>query len=220
MIQIAKIQFNPFGENTYILHNGEDAIIVDCGAYNAKEMQTLEAFLTKNNLKPVMVASTHGHIDHICGANNACLQWNIPFALSSLDSEILASNLDYAPSMGFNLKAVPQINIDLSKQSQITLGDDVIDIIPTPGHTPGGVCLYVKNQNFIISGDTLFAGSIGRTDLPGGDYNALMNSIIKNLIPLDGTTKIFPGHGPDTTLAHEAMYNPFITEVMQGEVKY
>lgn len=220
MIQIAKIQFNPFGENTYILHNGTDAIIVDCGAYNAKEMQTLEAFIAKNNLNPIMVAATHGHIDHICGAQNACRHWNIPFAMSSLDSEILVSNLDYAASMGFDLEAVPEITIDLFKLPQITLGEDIISIIPTPGHTPGGVCFYIKNQNALLSGDTLFAQSIGRTDLPGGDYKQLMSSIIKNLIPLDGSTKIFPGHGADTTLAHEAMYNPFITEVMQGEVKY
>lgn len=220
MIQIAKIQFNPFGENTYILYSGTQAIIVDCGASNPKEMQTLEAFLEKNSLKPIMVASTHGHIDHICGAYDACRRWDIPFAMSSLDAEILTSNLDFAASMGFNLDATPQIAIDLSKQTQITLGQDVIDIIPSAGHTPGGVCFYIKAQNFILSGDTLFAGSIGRTDLPGGDYNALMTSIVKNLIPLDGTTKIFPGHGPDTTLAHEAMYNPFVSEVLQGEVKY
>lgn len=222
MIQIAKIQFNPFGENTYVLYNAAicQAIIVDCGCYNAAEEDRLAAFIDKNNLRPIMVLCTHGHIDHICGALSACKRWDIPFALHSADAEVLSSNIEFAESMGFNVPQVPAIDIDLATTKEIKLGDHTIEIIPTPGHTPGGVSLYVRTQDMLLTGDTLFDGSIGRTDLPGGDYKTLMTSIMGNIIPLNGTTKIFPGHGPDSTLAHQAMYNPFITEVMQGEVNY
>lgn len=221
MIQIAKLQFNPFGENTYILYGKSgECIIVDPGCSNAREWSTLTAFVAKNNLKPIIILATHGHVDHVCGADFLVNEYKVPFALSSADAEVLTSNLEFAASMGFDMERVPKIDIDLSKTKQITLDGEVIEIIPTPGHTQGGVCLLMRDQKVMLTGDTLFHGSIGRTDLPGGDYKALMGSILNNLLPLGGDVKFFPGHGSESTLANEATYNPFITEVLNKEVNY
>lgn len=218
MVQIAKIQFNPFGENTYILFNErKQAIIVDPGCSNTKECQTLAAYIQKNEFEPIMVLSTHGHIDHVCGASFAVDTFKVPFALHGDDYDTLHGNLDFCASMGFDMTSVPSINVDLSSNNKVMLGDDVIEIIHTPGHTKGGVCLLFNDGKMMLTGDTLFHGSIGRTDLPGGDYNQLMDSIIKKLLPL-GDVRFFPGHGGDSTIGQEANSNPFIVEVIENRV--
>ncbi len=218
MIQLAKLQFNHYGVNTYLLicADTKETIIVDCATSNSAEFAALVNYIEKNELKPIMVASTHGHVDHICGASDACEHFSVPYAMSSADQGLLDVALDYGPSMGFAISSVPTIAIDLSGVQEIKLGENSVEVIKTPGHSLGGVCFHIPSQKLLITGDTLFAGSIGRTDLPGGDYDQLMRSIVENLIPLDGATKVFPGHGGESTLSHEAMYNPFVSEVLQG----
>lgn len=219
MIKLATLTFNPFGENTYILFDdSKQCVIVDAGNYSEKENQTLVAFIEKNDLKPIMCINTHAHIDHICGINFVQNQWGVPLAMDSRDAQILEAGPEYGANMGFNISSLPAIDIDLSKTTSIALGDNVLEIIHTPGHTPGHVSIYVSSEALLLTGDLLFKESIGRTDLPGGDYPTIMNSIIERVLPLGGNVKVFPGHGPSTTLAHEAMYNPFITEVVTGEV--
>lgn len=219
MIQLAKIQFNPFGENTYVLTNeSKEAIIVDPGCCSAKEFDTFKAYIEKNSLKPIMVVCTHGHIDHICGAAMVIEQYRVPFALSKKDESVLKNNLTFAQSLGFDLNEVPNIDVDLSTQKDIKFGANTIDIIETPGHSPGGICLWIKEQKILLTGDTLFHRSIGRSDLDGGDYDQLMNSIIKNILPFGGDVKFFPGHGSDSTLSDEIDYNPFISEVLENRV--
>ncbi|MEG1606921.1 MAG: MBL fold metallo-hydrolase [Mucinivorans sp.] len=222
MIKIAQITFNPFCENTYILIDKEtnQCVIVDAGCYNEKEQQTLASFIEQHKLIPVLNIATHGHIDHIVGADFASKQWNIPYMIHSLDVQLVQSGASYASSMGFEMGETPAISAELADNQEIKLAENTIKIIHTPGHTPGGVSIFIPSQNQLLSGDTLFKESIGRTDLPGGDYNQIMNSILTRLIPLGSDIQIYPGHGPFTTLSHELSYNPFITEAIDGQVNY
>ena len=221
MLKLAKLQFNPYGENTYILSNDSgEAMIIDPGMSNQAEQQKLSSFVEKNNLKPVMVVATHGHVDHVCGALWAVNEYGVPFAMSAADNGVLTSNIGYASNMGFDMEEVPVVSVDLSQTDHLMLGDEKITVIPTPGHTSGGVSLYLEAQKILITGDTLFKESIGRTDLPSGDYKELMGSIMNNILPLGGDVMIFPGHGPDSTLSSEAQYNPFVTDILEGNTKF
>lgn len=221
MIKIATFAFNPFGENTYILFDDtRKCAIIDAGNYSEKENQTLVSFIEKNDLQPIMCLNTHGHVDHVCGVEFVQRQWGVPFALHSADSSVLEMGPLFAQNLGFNLDSVPLIDIDLAINQTIELGNNTLQIIHTPGHTPGHISIYVPDQELLLTGDLLFKESIGRTDLPGGDYPTIMNSIIERVIPLGNNTKIFPGHGPSTTISHEIMFNPFISEAIQGEVNY
>ncbi|CDN32302.1 Hydroxyacylglutathione hydrolase [Mucinivorans hirudinis] len=220
MIKIATLTFNPFGENSYVIYDEKgECLIVDAGCYTENEQRTLKNFIEKNGLKPVMALNTHAHIDHVCGVEFVKREWSIPFALHRDDRAIMEMVPLYASSMGFNISSVPTIEIDLAEQAEIKLGETLVRIIHTPGHTPGGVCIHLPSENILITGDTLFRESIGRTDLPGGDYEQLMNSILEKIVSL-GDCDFFPGHGGKSTIAHELMFNPFISEVLQGEVNY
>lgn len=221
MIKLASLTFNPFGENTYVLYDETgECVIVDAGCFNEQEEKTLEAFITKNNLRPVMAVNTHGHVDHICGVDFVVRRWEIPFAIHSADKPVLDTAPVYGMNMGFDIDSAPLIDIDLADKKEIQLGNNTIRVIHTPGHSPGHVVLHVPESGLLITGDLLFKESIGRTDLPGGDYPSIMDSIINRVIPLGGATQIFPGHGPASTISHEVMFNPFITEALKGEVNY
>lgn len=222
MIKIANLTFNPFGENTYVIFDTstKQCIIVDAGCCNEKEQQTLVSFIDKNELSPILALNTHAHIDHVCGVDFVKRNWDVPFALHPLDMPLLESVPSYAQSMGFAIDTVPQVEIDLSEKTEFQLGDSIIKIIHTPGHTPGHVSIHLPTEKTLLTGDTLFKESIGRTDLPGGDYPTIMRSIFEQIMPLGGDTTILPGHGPKSDLAHEMMYNPFITEAVNGEINY
>lgn len=220
MIKLATLTFNPFGENTYILFDeSNQCVVVDAGCYSEKEQQTLVSFIEKNNLHPVMALNTHGHIDHICGVEFVKKQWNVPFALHRNEKPIMEMAHCYA-DMGFDVNPIPAMDIDLAETETIPLGNNTLYILQTPGHSPGHVAIHVPEAELLLTGDLLFKESIGRTDLPGGSYPTLMNSIVEKVIPLGGNTKIFPGHGPHSTIAHEVMFNPFIVEALRGDVNY
>lgn len=220
MIKIARLTFNPFGENTYILHNdSKECIIVDAGNYSAAEDRALSEFIKKNALTPVLAVNTHGHVDHILGVSYVKKTYNIPFAVHADDRFLIDSAAEHGAMYGFNICEIPSIDIDLKGEQEIRFGESTLQIIHTPGHSPGHICLYNKENGIMLTGDTLFKESIGRTDLPGGDYGQIMQSIIDKILPLGEGVRFFPGHGSDSTLGHEALYNPFITEVLGGEVK-
>lgn len=220
MIKLATLTFNPFGENTYILYDDTlECAIVDAGCNSANEQQTLAAFIEKNGLKPVMALNTHGHVDHICGVEFVKRQWGVPFALHHNDQPIMEMAHCYA-EMGFDVTTLPTVDIDLAVTPEIKVGNSTLRIVPTPGHTPGHVVIHAPEADLLLTGDLLFKESIGRTDLPGGSYTDLMNSIVERVIPLGSDTRIFPGHGPQSTVAHEVMFNPFIVEALRGDVNY
>ncbi len=221
-MKIATLVFNFVSENTYIIWDATgECIIVDAGNSNAKENQALANFIAQNNLTPKMAVNTHGHFDHLLGVEFVRKEYGVPFAMSSKDQYLLDSTPCGSVVYGITLGEMPtSADVDLSQTDQIQFGETTLKIIPTPGHTPGHVCLYEPNEKVLITGDTIFKESIGRTDLPGGDYRQLMTSIIKNVMPLGDEVRIFPGHSEDSTIGHEALYNPFIVEVINEEVKY
>lgn len=216
MIKIARLSYNPLGENTYLLSADDGkTIIVDAGCCNEAEQNSLASYIEKNNLQPVMLLLTHAHPDHVVGVGWAKERYGAPVALHSDDNPLLAEAHTMGKMFGFQMEQL-KADVSLDENCPIELGDSKIEVLHTPGHTRGGVCFYLPAEGVLLSGDTLFAGSIGRTDLPGGDYDSLMQSIIGKLLPLGGGVRVLPGHGGETTIAHELNTNPFITEVLDG----
>ncbi len=221
-MKTASLTFNPIGENTYIVWDEtSEAIIVDAGNCDERENAALDDFIARHGLRPVMAVNTHGHFDHVLGVSHLQQRYGIPFALSGKDRFLLENAQTSGSIFGVKVGAIPPtIDVDLDTTTEIRFGNTLLEVIPTPGHTPGHVALYEPSADVLFTGDTLFRESIGRTDLPGGDYSWIMRSILDRLLPLGNEVKVCPGHGPETTLGHEALYNPFIVEVLNNEVNY
>lgn len=222
MLKIAKLTFNPIQENTYILWDeSNECIVVDAGNLSAREDNRLVDYIAEQGLKPVMAVNTHGHFDHVAGVEHVKRTFDVPFAMSSKDNYLLESAPSSAKMFGMNDCTFPsKVDIDLDGMEELRFGNTVLKVIPTPGHTPGCVSLYNEAAGIVLTGDTLFRESIGRTDLPGGDYSCIMHSIIEKLIVLGDEVAVYPGHGEQTTIGHESLYNPFIVEVINQEVNY
>ena len=221
-MNIVKFVFNPIQENTYLLWDQTmECIIIDAGNSSAGEDSRLADFIANNGLKPVMAVNTHGHFDHLMGVNFLKQTYGIKFALSSKDEYLRASAQQSCAMFGIAAVVdVPQIDIDLDTIDTISFGETELKVIKTPGHTPGGVCLYHEQSSQLFSGDTLFRESIGRTDLPGGEYGTIIRSILNNIIPLGDEVTVYPGHSDKTTIGHESLYNPFVVEAINGEINY
>jgi glyoxylase-like metal-dependent hydrolase (beta-lactamase superfamily II) len=221
MMNIARFKFNPIVENTYILWDEtRQAAIVDAGNSSPVEDKVLSDFITEKGLRPVLAVNTHGHFDHALGVPYLVRTYGVPFAAHSGDAFLLDNAATQGGLFGVRVGEMPTIDIDLAGRDEIGFGNTVLRIIPTPGHTPGHVALFEPVSRVLFTGDTLFEGSIGRTDLPGGDYSWIMRSILENLLPLGDDVKVYPGHGGDTTIGREAAGNPFIVEVLNREVGY
>ncbi|GFI54455.1 hydroxyacylglutathione hydrolase GloC [Alistipes sp.] len=221
MMNIARLVFNPLQENTYILWDAtKECVIVDPGNFSAREDRMLESFVEERGLRPVLLAATHGHFDHTMGAAFVVGRYGIPFACSAKDRFLIDNAAASAGIFGVKTGDIPAPDLDLDTMRDIRFGQTTLDIIPTPGHTPGHVSLHEPQQGILLTGDTLFRESIGRTDLPGGDYSWIMRSILERLLPLGDGTKVYPGHGEETDLGHESLYNPFVTEVLNNEINY
>ncbi|HIW52025.1 MAG TPA: MBL fold metallo-hydrolase [Candidatus Alistipes excrementipullorum] len=221
-MNIARFVFNPIQENTYVVWDatGECAVI-DAGNLSAREDNALVNFITEHKLRPVLALNTHGHFDHIAGVEFLRTTYDIPFAMSGKDAFLLGAAASSARMYGVEVREAPaKIDRDLDSLTEIGFGDTRFEIIATPGHTPGHVSFYEPQSKTLFTGDTLFRESIGRTDLPGGDYSWIMRSIIEKILPLGDETKVYPGHGDQTTIGHESLYNPFIVEVLNNEVNY
>ena len=218
-MKTATLTFNPIQENTYVVWDEtHEAVIVDAGNSNDRENAALEHFIAEHGLRPVMAVNTHGHFDHTLGVCHLKERYGIPFALSAKDGFLLEHAQTSGSIFGVKVGEMPAIDIDLDRTPEIRFGTTVLQVIPTPGHTPGHVALYEPQSGVVFTGDTLFRESIGRTDLPGGDYSWIMRSILDKLLPLGDDVQVFPGHGPETTIGHETLYNPFVTEVLNNEV--
>jgi glyoxylase-like metal-dependent hydrolase (beta-lactamase superfamily II) len=219
MLNIETFTFNPFRENTYVVSDDTgECVIIDAGNYSAAEDKMLAEYVRSNNLKPVAAINTHGHVDHILGVAEVTDTYGIPFALNPMDKFLVDTASEHGKLYGMQMREIPEITTCLKEGDVISFGNTTLKVILTPGHTPGHVCFYEPESKTLFTGDTLFRESIGRTDLPGGDYSWIMRSILDKIIPLGGDVKIYPGHGPDSTVGHETLYNPFITEVVNGDV--
>lgn len=211
MLQIKKFTFSPFQENTYILFNEKkEAWIIDPGMYEKKEEQLFFDFIESEKLIPQMLLCTHTHIDHIFGCQAVLNKYTIPFAFHQKDDVVFQNAGLVSERYGVEYKISPQPTFFIDESKMLMLGNYTFSILFTPGHSPGSICFYCKEENVVISGDVLFQNSVGRTDLPGGDMNTLIKSIHTQLFTLPDNTKVFSGHGPETTIGLEKMNNPFV----------
>ncbi|MBQ4498821.1 MAG: MBL fold metallo-hydrolase [Alistipes sp.] len=220
-MNVARLIFNPIQENTYVVWDDtKECIIIDAGNYSAREDAMLTDFIREHDLKPVMAVNTHGHFDHAMGVAYVKATYDVPFACSKRDQFLVDSAVQSGMMFGVKCQPVPAIDIDLDAVDTIKFGNTELQVLKTPGHTPGHVSLYNAERKILFTGDTLFRESIGRTDLPGGDYSWIMRSILEQIVPLGDDVEIYPGHGDKSELGHETMYNPFITEVLNNEINY
>ena len=211
MISVHSFTFNPFSENTYILFDEtQECIIIDPGCYTQEEKEELVQFIEKEKLKPVRVVLTHAHIDHMLGNNFVCGKYSIYVEINKVEVAILQAAPIYGEMWGIKAEPSPEAHIFLKEKDTITFGNTRLDIIETPGHSPGSLCFINDEKRFVIGGDVLFNESIGRTDLPGGDYNTLIESIRMKLFNLPDDFIVYPGHGSSTTIGHEKEFNPFV----------
>ncbi|WP_300097876.1 MBL fold metallo-hydrolase [uncultured Alistipes sp.] len=220
-MKIACLPFNPIQENTYVVWDDtRECVIIDAGNSSPREDAALDNFIAQEGLKPVLAANTHGHFDHTMGVEHLRQRYGIPFALSGKDRFLLENAATSGAVFGVKIGTMPPVDRDLDAEEEIRFGRTALRILRTPGHTPGHVAFYEPQSKALFTGDTLFRESIGRTDLPGGDYSWIMRSILDVILPLGDEVHVYPGHGPETTLGHETLYNPFIVEVLNGEVNY
>ena len=198
-----------------------EAVVIDAGNMNERENEVLAKFIADNGLKPKYALNTHGHFDHLLGVDFLREKYGAQLAMSSKDEFLLKGASVSAELFGVKADALPEaIDVDLEGKESIKFGNTELKIIPTPGHTPGHVAFFEPASKVLFTGDTLFRESIGRTDLPGGDYSWIMRSIIENILPLGDDVKIYPGHGETSDIGHESMYNPFVVAVINNEVNY
>ena len=220
-MHIATLTFNPIGENTYVVWDEtNECAIIDAGNSTPAEHAALDNFLLEHQLTPVVAVNTHGHFDHVLGVHHLQARYGIPFACSVKDQYLIDGARSAGQIYGIPCHNMPTIDIDLSATEEVKFGHTTLRVIPTPGHTPGGVTLFEAGNKVAFTGDTLFRESIGRTDLEGGDYPTLMRSILTQLLPLGDETTIYPGHAEHSTIGHESLYNPFVVEALQGQINY
>lgn len=209
-MHIAKFTFNPFQENTYVLYADGDGIIVDPGCSNAGEREELETWLTENAVTPSRLLLTHAHVDHVIGCAWLHERYGLSPELHAADLPVLERAVASAALFGVACDPPPAPKGFLAEDDVIVLGNEHLDVLFVPGHSPGHVAFYCPGQRFILGGDVLFHRSIGRTDLPGGDMETLMKSITGKLYALPDDVVVYSGHGPETTIGEEKKMNPFV----------
>lgn len=208
MLQFKRFTFNPVEENTYVLWDDDsrETAIIDCGALDPHEQEQLEHFIRENDLRPTLSLLTHMHFDHIFGLGWLCKKFNI----HPICHELEQSNYEMQERMALEMFGVkipierPAVIRYVKDEDELTLGSHTIKVIFTPGHTAGGVCYLA--DSLLFCGDTLFAGSCGRTDLPGGNMQQEVQSIREKLLTLPDEIRVLPGHGPETSIARERPY--------------
>jgi glyoxylase-like metal-dependent hydrolase (beta-lactamase superfamily II) len=211
-MEIYRLVFNPIDVNTYILADKSgDCAIIDCGCYDGEESDQLERFLTEKKLNPVLLLNTHCHLDHIFGNKFMLDRYNL-LTLSGEEDEPNRKNAtQHAMLFGLSMDVPPEPGGYLSDNQVITFGSTGLIALHVPGHAPGSFAFYSEANECVFSGDALFAGSIGRSDLPGGNHDTLINSIRSKLFVLPPSTVVYAGHGPETTIEREINTNPYFS---------
>jgi len=210
MLQIQGFVFNFASENTYILYNeNKNAWLIDPGNMNEQETKAIESFISEYGLKIEKILLTHAHIDHVLGLQWAFDTFKVPVYMHKEDQEVLDMLQASGMRFGFSVEPVKADIKYISEGEVLDLDGEKFKIYHVPGHSPGSVVYHNEDQKFMISGDVLFEGSIGRTDLYKGNHEQLINGIINKLFVLDAETKVFSGHGNPTTIGFEKQYNPF-----------
>ncbi len=211
MLNIHVFTFNPFQENTYLVYDEKgQCAIFDPGMSNPKEEQTFISFIEQHKLVPVALYNTHCHIDHVLGNRFVYEQFGLVPQLHEGEVPVLVSVDARAPMFGIRYDTSPIPETFLTEGQIIHVGEHALQILLVPGHSPAHLCFYCATQQFLIGGDVLFRNSIGRTDLPGGNHQQLLDGIREKIYSLSDETVVYPGHGPSTTVGFEKTSNPFI----------
>jgi glyoxylase-like metal-dependent hydrolase (beta-lactamase superfamily II) len=204
--------FNPYEVNTYIVSAGDgQCAIIDPACCSPVEQTALKKYIVGKGLCPTWLINTHGHFDHVIGNAFVCRTWQVKTAAHRGDLFLLENAWRQGEIFGFSVEQPPTPTVFPEDGDIVNIGNDAsLEVRHIPGHSPGSIVLYSSVQNWVITGDVLFKGSIGRTDLPGGNYDLLINGIEKKLMTLPSETKVYTGHGPDTTIGKERIHNPFL----------
>jgi hydroxyacylglutathione hydrolase len=191
--------------NCYILQSGKEALVIDAG----DEADRIRKYLVDIGVKPTRIIATHTHFDHVLGVEGLRKETGAPFSIHKDDLPLLEVMQPRVKQiMGFNVPPPPKVDSFLKTGEEVKLGNETVRVLHTPGHSPGSISLHGKG--YVFTGDALFNQSIGRTDLPGGDFETLVHSIKEQLFKLDDDTIVYPGHGPETTIGDEKLANPFV----------
>jgi len=212
MVEIKKIVFGGFQENTYIVWDDKtkETAIVDPGCIGEREERILESFIADNKLIVKYLIATHCHLDHVSGCAFIKEKYNPEYLIPEEDLPLHQNVMQQAAAFRITMKMPPDPDKFITEETTLLLGNNKLEFIHTPGHTPGGYCIYMKEDNKCITADTLFYNNIGRTDLWGGDYETLINSIVNKLLVLPDNTEIYPGHGDKSTIGREKKENSFL----------
>lgn len=210
MLQVQSFVFNPFQENTFVLFDEtKECIVIDPGCSDEAETTQLKAFINHHKLKVKLLLNTHCHIDHVLGNKFVKETFKVNLLIHRAEEAVLKASEVYAPSYGFHLYQHQPANGFLEERDIISFGNQTFVVLFVPGHSPGHVAFYNEKNRILIGGDVLFYNSIGRTDLPGGNHELLINSIHTRLFTLPDQVRVYPGHGPETTIGFEKKTNPF-----------
>jgi len=212
MISVQKFVVNPLRENSYLLYDETgECVFIDAGYFYEEEFEEVAGFVEANQLKPVKLINTHCHFDHLMGVEFVRQKYDVRFGCHPEDDFLIERAAQQAAMFGFSLPQTGAADDQILEGDEIRFGHSVLTTIHVPGHSPGHVVFYSEADKFLIAGDVLFYGSIGRTDLPGGNYEQLVGNITRKLLVLPGDVKVYSGHGPETTIGFEKDNNPFLT---------
>jgi hydroxyacylglutathione hydrolase len=210
MLNIQSFVFNGFQENTYVLYDEtKAAVIIDPGCYEREEQLELEEFIADEGLKPSLLLNTHCHVDHVLGNHFVKERFKVQLWMHKIEEAQLKAVTVYAPAYGLHHYDEAGADKFLSEADEIQFGNQILKVLFVPGHSPGHIAFYNEKNKCLIAGDVLFYNSIGRTDLPGGNYDTLIDSIHKKFFILPDDVIVYPGHGPETTIGYEKKTNPF-----------
>ena len=213
-MEIRKFEFNLFGENTYVIWDAasHEAAVVDPGMRDSGENEIFDRFVSDNGLVLRAILLTHMHVDHTFGIDHVIDRYSPVTIYAHADDAVLGRTRDEQARMfrlPYRLGPVAADRL-VDDGDEIALGSERVEVLHAPGHSPGGLLYYVPSGGFVLTGDVLFRGSIGRTDLPGGNHSQLLRSIASKIARLPGNTVVYPGHGPSTTVAEELAHNPYL----------
>lgn len=210
-MNVRRFTFNPFQTNCFICESDGEAVLIDPSCSTAEEMQVVDAYVAENELDVRHLLLTHAHIDHVFGCAHFADFFGMSFQMHREDLPLLARAEEQASLFGVDVDRPPETTLFLADGDVIEFGSDRLEVVYTPGHSPGSISYFHPTSRSIVSGDVLFQGSIGRTDLWRGSLPELMRTIFEKLIPLGDDVRVHPGHGPDTTIGRERRSNPFLT---------
>lgn len=211
-MEIYKLVFSPIEVNTYILADqSNDCAIIDCGCYDRSEFEELVLFIESKKLNPVLLLNTHCHLDHVFGNRFILEKYNLKALSCREDEKNRKKAVQHAALFGLTMSEPPEPGAFIADRQVIQFGSTELTALHVPGHSAGSMAFYCEMAGCVFTGDALFAGSIGRTDLEGGDYDTLIKSILNRLFVLPPATIVYPGHGNQTTIEKERMTNPYFS---------